>query len=995
VTLLFTDIEGSTRLLQELGERYDGLLMDQRRLLRTAFQEWGGREVDSAGDSFFVAFDRARDAVAAAVAAQRSLARHSWPGGTAVRVRMGLHTGEPSATGGSYVGLDVHRASRICAAGHGGQILLSQSTRELVQHSLSEGVSLRDLGRHQLKDFPQPEHIFQVVIPGLPSEFRPLRTRMGPPDNLPAQPNELIGREEEVGAVSQHLLGETVRAVTLSGPGGTGKTRLALQIAVSLKDSFPDGVYFVALAPLTDSNLLASSIAMTLGILENPTRPVVESVKESLQPKRTLLVLDNFEQIVAAAPVVADLLAACPGLKVLVTSRVVLHLSGEHEYPVPPLKLPEPGRRLAPEALERYSAIALFVQRSRAVKPAFGLTSENAAAVARICTHLDGLPLAIELAAARIKILTPQAILDRLGSRLDFLKGGARDLPARHQTLRQAIAWSYDLLADDEKAFFRWISVFSGGCNLEAVENVCGAVGDAGTDALDAVSALMDKSLLRQEEGAGAEPRLVMLETIREYGLECLKAAGEWEAVQRVHALYFLEFAEQAESELTGPRQSLWLDRLETEHDNLRAALSWAEEQGAVEIGLRLGAALWRFWLARGHMREGRERLERLLALPGAEGRTNARAKALHGVGTIIHEISDYVAARPYLEESLSIWRELGDEKGTAAALNNLGWLAFQVGDFGRARSLSEEGLLLNRKVGEKRGVAVALFNLGVVAFHQSEYPAALPFLEESLALRREIGDRRGCAYVQVTLSWVECQRGNHERAAAILREALAALQELHDRQFIAWALSMQGVVAHDLGELDRAQVILEESVSLAREVGNKVIIAWALSNLADVLHSQNKMALALPLLEEGIRLWRAIGSGWGLPPALHSRGDIALTVREFDRASALYRESLALWTRMGSKRGVADSLEGLAGLALAQSKPGRAARLYAAAEAIRLAIGAPRPPRRREPYERDLATIRAGLGEDAFAIAWKEGQAVTLDQAHQQDWFMAGNHPV
>ena len=982
VTFLFTDIEGSTRLLQELGEQYADLLREQRRLLRAAFQEQGGREIDTAGDAFFVAFDRARDAVAAVVAAQRSLAQHPWPGGRAVRVRMGLHTGEPTFSAGSYIGLDVHRASRICAAGHGGQVLLSQTTRELVQHSLPEGVSLRDLGPHQLKDLRQPEHLFQLIIPGLPAEFPPLMTRTGTPNNLPAQSDELIGREVEVGAVRQLLLGETVRAVTLSGPGGTGKTRLALQIAVSLKDNFLDGVYLVALAPLTDSNLLASSIAMTLGILENPTRPVVESVKDSLQPKRTLLVLDNFEQIVAAAPVVADLLAACPGVKVLITSRIVLHLSGEHEYPVAPLKLPEVGRHLAPEALERYPAIALFVRRSRAVKPTFGLSSGNAAAVAQICAHLDGLPLAIELAAARIKILTPQAILDRLGSRLDFLKGGARDLPARHQTLRQAIGWSYDLLTDDEKAFFRRIAVFTGGCTLEAVEQVSGGMGAPGADALDAVTALVDKSLLRQEEGPEAEPRFVMLETIREYGMECLKAAGEWESARRAHLLYFLALAEQAEAELTGPRQSLWLDRLESEHDNLRAALSSAEEYGDVEIGLRLGATLWRFWLVRSRMREGRERLERLLALPGAEARTSARAKGMHGLGTIILEISDFSQARPFLEESLSIWRELGDRKGTAAALNTLGWLASQIGDYATARSLSEEALGRNRELGEKRGIAVALNNLGAVALHQSEYAAAIALYGESLALRREIGDRRGFAYVQVWLAWAHLQRGDHAQATSILDQALAVLRELNDKQLISWALAHQGLLSFDLGENDRAQVLLEESLALGREVGNKVIIAWTLSHLGGVLRGQGQAALATTLAEEGVSVSREIGNMWVLPYALHVLGRQSQDAGDPVRASSLYGESLNLYRRMGGRRGIAECLEAVAGLAVTQADLTRATRLYAVVGTVREAIGALRPPRSREAYERDLATIRAGLGEDAFAMAWKDGQAVTLDQA-------------
>jgi len=981
VTFLFTDIEGSTRLLQELGDQYADLLLEQRRILRDTFKEWNGREIDTAGDSFFVAFDRARDAVAAAVTAQRNLAQHPWPEGKAVRVRMGLHTGEPSVTGGSYVGLDVHRAARICAAGHGGQILVSQTTSGLVQHSLPEGVSLRDLGRHQLKDLPQPEHLYQVIIPNLASNFPPLRTLPSRTSTLPAPPNELIGREGELDALKQLLLREAVRVITLTGPGGTGKSRLALALAAGLAADFADGVYFVGLGSLGDPGLLASSIAMALGLRENPDRPVVESLMDSLQGKHVLLVLDNFEQIVAAAPVLAALLTACARLKVLVTSRAVLHLSGEQEHPVPPLRLPGPGPLPGPGALQRYPAIALFVQRARAVRPGFQLTGDNAAAVTRICAQLDGLPLAIELAAARIKLLSPQAMLERLSSRLDFLKGGARDAPARHQTLRQAIAWSYELLTEDEKAFFRRLSVFTGGCSLEAAERVC-SVGDLDADALDAVAALVDRSLLRQDAGPGEEPRFVMLETIREYGLECLRASGDWDATRRTHATFFLELVEQAEAELTGPRQPLWLDRLEADHNNLRAALSWMEEQREIELGLRLGAALWRFWVTRGHMLEGRQRLQRLLALPGGAARTSARARVLHGLGTVIYEISDYAQARPLLEESLSIWREVGDRRGMAAALSSLGWLAVEVGDFGAARSLSQEALLLNRELGEKRGVAVALFNLGQVALQQSDYPAALSLLQESLALRREIGDRRGCAYVQVSLGWMEQQRGNHGQAAAILGEALAVFRELIDKQLISWALAHQGVVAYDLAEYDRAHVHLEESLALGREVGNKVIMAFALSYLADVLRSQGKVALALPLLDEGISLWREIGSGHGLPPALRSRGDTALKQREFDRASALYRESLTMWSKMGGRRGIAECLEGTAGLALAQGELERSVRLYAAASAIRQAIGAPRPPRSRAEYEQDLVRLRLDLGEERFATAWAEGQAMSVDQA-------------
>ncbi|MBI3326484.1 MAG: adenylate/guanylate cyclase domain-containing protein, partial [Nitrospinae bacterium] len=452
VTFLFSDIEGSTRLLQHLGDRYTGVLAEYRRLLRAAFQAAGGHEIDTAGDGFFVVFHRATDAVAAAVAAQRAIAAHPWPEGAPVRVRMGLHTGEPTLAVGGYVGLDVHRAARICAAGHGGQVLLSQTTRALAQHDLAEGMSLRDVGEHRLKDLQRPEHLFQLVTLDLPADFPPLKTLDSRPNNLPAQPTSLIGRAREGVAARGLLQRKDVRLLTLTGPGGTGKTRLGLQVAADMLDDFADGVFFVSLAPISDPALVTSSIAQTLGLRESEGRPLHERLKDDLRDKQMLLLLDNFEQVVSAAPLVAELLAGCSQLKMLVTSRVGLHLSGEHEFPVAPLALPDPKRLPAVEALSQYAAVELFIQRALAVKPDFGVTNENAPAVAEICVRLDGLPLAIELAAARIKLLPPKALLARLGSRLQLLRGGPRDVPDRHQTLRRAIAWSYDLLDADEQA---------------------------------------------------------------------------------------------------------------------------------------------------------------------------------------------------------------------------------------------------------------------------------------------------------------------------------------------------------------------------------------------------------------------------------------------------------------------------------------------------------------------------------------------------------------
>src|SRR3989440_6154928 len=477
VTLLFTDIEGSTHLLQQLGDRYAGVLAECRRLLRASFQEWNGHEVVTQGDAFFAAFARATDAVTASVEVQRALASHPWPEGVAVRVRMGLHTGEPTLTPEGYVGLDVHRAARIMSAGHGGQVLLSQTTCNLVEQDLTDDVTLRDLGEYRLKDLGRPRRLFQLAISGLPDDFLPLKTLDVYPNNLPVQLTPFIGREQEVAVVCELLRRDDVRLLTLTGPGGTGKTRLGLQVAAELSDLFVDGVFFVNLAPISDSTLVVPAIAQALEMREGTGQPLLERLREELRQKQMLLLLDNFEQVVTASVQIVDVLVACPRLKMLLTSREVLHVQAEHEFPVPPLALPDPKRLPDLVMLSHNAAVALFLQRAQAVKPDFQLTNANARAIVEICVRLDGLPLAIELAAARMKLLPPQALLARLEQRLQVLTGMSRDVPARQQTLRNTIEWSYNLLDEQEQRLFRQLSVFVGGCTLEAVEAVHSAPG--------------------------------------------------------------------------------------------------------------------------------------------------------------------------------------------------------------------------------------------------------------------------------------------------------------------------------------------------------------------------------------------------------------------------------------------------------------------------------------------------------------------------------------
>jgi predicted ATPase/class 3 adenylate cyclase len=953
VTFLFTDIEGSTKLWERYPDAMKAALARHDEILRAAIETHGGYVFKTVGDAFCAAFSTAPDALEATLSAQRALSAEAWGETGPLKVRSALHTGAAEERGGDYFGPPLNRIARLLSAGHGGQILLSLATQELARDHLPEGVGLRDMGEHRLKDLARPEHVFQLVAPDLPADFVPLKTLDTHPNNLPAQLTPLIGREKEVEAGCKLLLRDDIRLVTLTGPGGTGKTRLGLQVAADLIDSFESGVFFVPLAPISDPNLVASTIARTLGLQETGSQPLIENLRNHLRDKEMLLLLDNFEQVVSAAPLVSDLLATCPRLKVLATSREVLHLRGEKEFQVPPLTLPDP-KRLPPmgadlvSALSQYEAVRLFIQRALDVKPDFAVTNENAPAVAEICHRLDGLPLAIELAAVRIKLLTPQAMLGRLSSRMKLLTGGARDLPARQQTIRNAIAWSYDLLDEEEKKLFRRLSVFVGGFTFEAAEAVCNAEGDPSTgsgqalgiDVLDGVSSLVDKSLLRQEEVKG-ESRFMMLETIREYGLERLAESREEEAARRYHLNFFMALAEEAEPKLNGPDQIAWLDRLEVELDNLRAALEWSLACGEVEEGLRLGGALWWFWFLRGYFSEGYKRLERAIA--ESRGKSESvRAKALYVVGHLAHEIGNFERAAAMCEESLALFKELGDKSGIASSTLILGVVAGSQGNSDRVVTLGEESLRLFRELGDKWGIALALYLLGGIARYRGDYGRATTLFEESLSLLRELENRSGIAYALHNLGAMALIQGDHVRAAALCKEGLTLSREIREKRGMAWSLNVLSLVAVRQGDYRQAETLCEECITLFREVGYKTGIALSLNTLGLIAQHQ---------------------------------GDHV-------RAAALYKEGLSLSQELGIKDIIAQHIEGLAVVAGAQGQPERGAKLFGAAEALREAIGTPLSPSDRAEYDRSVAAVRTQLSEEAFRAAWEEGRKMTIEKA-------------
>jgi predicted ATPase/class 3 adenylate cyclase len=817
VTFLFSDIEGSTRLLRAQGEDWGPLLERHRTILRGAFAAHGGEEVGTEGDSFFVAFPTAPGGVAAAVEAQRGLAAERWPEGAEIRVRIGLHTGEASLSAKTYVGLHVHRASRIAGVAHGGQVLLSDVTRALAGQQLPDGVELRDLGEHRLKDIEHPEHLWQLVISGLENDFAPISSTDTTPNNLPVRLTTFLGREREIGEVRE-LLGRH-RLLTLTGPGGTGKTRLSLEVASRSLPDFPDGVHFVELSPVTDPDLVMATVAQTLSLPDRGGRTAMDRLVDYVGERTILLVLDNFEQVLAAAPDVGRLLAACPNATILASSRSALGVSGEQEYPVPPLGLPDPGNLPPLTQLSQYEAVALFIERARAVKPAFEVTNENAPAVAEICVRLDGLPLAIELAAARIRIFTPQAMLGRLNDRLSLLSGGSRDLPERQQTLRGAIAWSHDMLDEAERSLFACLSVFVGGAGLDAIERVCAEAVQG--EVLDTLASLVEKNLVRQREGVGGEPRFTMLETIREYAVERAVERGDRDRLLAAHAATFADMATEAGREIMGSDKRRWLDRLEEDHDNIRAAIGWAIDTSDAELALRLTSRLWRFWQMRGYLAEGVERVELALGLAAAAEHPMLRADALSAAAGLTYWQADVERSRAYYEDEIEARRAIGDQAGLAEALYGHSF-TFSIQptadvDSEAARRAIESidaALAIYHELGDEGGIGRCEWALANTLYSTNDTDRAREHAVKALEVFERQRDDFMIGWTVFTIALtdvVDDYRSNgasqelRDHAGRLLRQALEIFAAAQDVSGYTLVVDTLGLVAYRNGDHERA----------------------------------------------------------------------------------------------------------------------------------------------------------------------------------------------
>ena len=971
VTFLLTDVEGSTALWEAFPEAMRAALARHDLLFEDAVREHDGEHIRprGEGDSRFAVFASAPGAVAAALAIQRAFAAEPWPTPRPVKVRIGIHTGEAELRDDDYYGSSVNRCARIRGIAVGGQTLLSEATAALVADDLPAGVTFLNLGEHRLRDLTRPERIFQLVSHDLPSEFPPLQSLDARPHNLPLQLTRFIGREQELSDV-RRLLGAH-RLVTLVGTGGTSKTRLALQVAADALDAYPDGVWCVELAAVSDPLLVPRVVASTIGVREQQDRPIVDTLVDQLAPKTVLLILDNCEHLVdACARLATTLLTGCPRLTILATSREPLATAGETLWRVQTLSCPRPADAGVPTVLAGFESVQLFLDRASAVNPRFALAPTTAPSVAAICQRLEGIPLAIELAAARLQALTVEQINERLGDRFRLLTGRSRTALAHHQTLRATVDWSHALLTEPEQLLLRRLSVFAGGFRLDAAEQVCSGDGIDPFDVLDLLDQLVSRSLVLIETEAG-QGRYRLLETIREYALEKLRDAGEGAEVQRRHLQWCIDFAEQAEPELTGPDQYPWLDRLHAELENFRVAFSESIRGGEPEGALRLASALLAFWVVRADWSEGREWVETALRRPGSVDPA-IRMKALRAAAELADVLSDYPNSTAFYEQSLAIARQLQDRRGIAAALFGLAHEANRVGRSEAARPLLAESVAIFRALGDEPSIARSLGGLAELEAH---YGTARSLYEENLAIRRRLGNQEGIGWAVMQVGQAAHMSGDYAAARVAYGEALVVGRAIGYKRMTARALTQLANVARLEGQIDEARALAEEPLPIWREIGHLSGLRDNLRVLGDVARLAGEYPASERFLQESLTVSRETGATLGVASALRSLAELTRDRGDAGEAERLFREALTLWSERRRTNGIADCVRGLAELDAALGRFDRAATLFGAAAALRETIGAALPPCDREPFERALGAVRAGLDPGAFDAAWHAGR--------------------
>jgi predicted ATPase/class 3 adenylate cyclase len=994
-TFLFTDIEGSTKLWENTPEKMKVGLQRHHAILQEAISSNGGAVFQIVGDAFCVAFPTASSAISAALTAQRNLHEEKWNLPSPIRVRMGIHTGatertsNDSPTGGYASNHTLNRVARILSAGHGGQILLSLATKELVKDSLPPNTELRDMGEHHLKNLSRPEHLFQLIIADLPSDFLPLNTLNSPRHNLPLQLTSFVGREREIAEV-KYLLSAT-RLLTLIGPGGTGKTRLSIQVAGELLDQYPDGAWFVEFAPISDPLLIPRTTAIAIGLRDEPRRPVIDMLCDYLRGKQLLLILDNCEHLVEACAQLADrLLHACPQIRIVASSREVLGIAGEMSYLVPSLKLPDMQNLPSVEILSQGEAVRLFIERASAATQNFRMTNDNASSVAQICHRLDGMPLAIELAAGKIRALSAGQIAQRLDDRFHLLTGGSRTAMPRHQTLQAAIEWSYDLLSPAEQTLFRRLSVFVNGWTLEAAESVCSDQDTTakGTlkaeDVLGLLTQLVNKSLVMAEE-RNSEVRYHMLETIRQFGSNELEEANEGEALHDRHMEFFTQFAETADLFLRRTELFEWLQRLDDEHDNLRLALQWALGKRSAESALRLTGALAVYWTMRCFWLEGAKWLESALKKPSVEfqelskAEKAARAKALYGDAVLIFNLDNLDRMQASAEASLNLYEELGNQRRSAMARIWLGYALARRGD-NRSARLLEKSLAEFRELKDPAGQYFSLY-VQLRDYYQTEgAKKAKEVALEVLRLARLSEHPLNIAYALKALAEFYFLCGELDQAVTTKNEANEIFKSLGFRgNFI-----LPGLVAYLRHDYDQAKECFTQTVNICEPLGEKFTRSIALFWLGVTYQDEGNLEQAREFLEKALAIQEEVGGKdfYGVPAnSLPILGQVFAQQGDFEKAALMVKESLLRLKEFDFDGEKAITLILVAWL-FTERSPLVATRLLATAYTKHETMDSPLEPIVKTKYQQYLAAARSQLDEQAFNAAWAEGEKMEINEA-------------
>ena len=973
VTFLFTDIEGSTKLAQQYPDKWETLRERHHAILQSAMDAHNGYVFQIIGDAFCVAFHTASDGLNAAIAAQQKLQNEIW-GETLIKVRMGLHTGLAEIRGTDYRGyLTLAKVQRVMSVAYGGQVLLSNASTESIYNGLPEGITLRDMKDHRLKGLSDPEHLWQMVAPDLQQNFPPLQSLTEIPNNLPTQLTSFVGRETELAEVKKLL--QDVHILTLIGPGGTGKTRLSIQSASELLTNYSNGVWFIELAPILDPLLVPRTIAITIGLREEPQRPVIDMLCDYLHEKKMLIILDNCEHLVnACAQMANQILQAAPHVCILASSREALGIAGEVTYRVPSLGLPDINHLPSVKSLSQYEAVKLFIDRATSAIPSFSVTNENAPFLAQICSRLDGIPLAIELAAAKVRVLSVEQIAKRLDDRFRLLTGGSRTALERHQTLRAAIDWSYNLLSPIEQLLFRGLSVFVGGWTLEAAESVCSDDSIQSTEVLEILEHLINKSIVILDG-----TRYRMLETLRQYANEKLAETDESLASRDRHLEFFMNLAETAEPHLTRPEQLAWLAKLDDDYENLRLALEWALNKEAAGPSLRLCAALGWFWWVRGYWLEGSKWLNHALSKPSQQSKSEdiIRVKALNRDAALATALDDLERMKSAAERSLALAQEISDQRDMAIARFFVGWALERHGDYDHAIPLMKQSLKdfqeindhywesvsyrwlgnrlaiqgeikweekvhhhlkLARKAGEKLNLAEALLNCAWQLFDFNHLDEARKYADEASVLFQQISlDVNEFGFLSARMAWLD---GDYEKARGIFMDMRERFGRVGEKNFSMVVASELGLLALEDKNLDQAHVYLEEALAAARELGDKVSIAWRLAELGNVFYLEGNLGEFKYCYRESFVL-----------------------AKEFAKISK--RELLLL---------ALDSLH--------TQKPENSTLLLGAIHRFEIESERPIGPLMKRSYDHAEAHARDVLDNAVFESICVEGQKMTLDQA-------------